>query len=162
MCCEGRISAELEEETRFLLARPALLPTGSAGCGRQSADCSPLACLRQALERKLCKETAFVAADVAGLSANWFDASRRSRATGFAGRAARSAAPLPCLCSARELSLRHRPNWRKLLVLRPEAGSPVEVQEAKSPGEELESEELSNVLFAALNFPFASWFIERE
>ena len=34
-------------------------------------DCSPLACLRQALERKLCKETAFVAADVAGLSANW-------------------------------------------------------------------------------------------
>ena len=82
-----------------------------------------------------------------------FNACRRSRATGFAGRAARSAAqrqdrgagesrrngrlfnprrifrlfspaPLPCLCSARELAWRHQPNWRRLFVLRPEAGSP--------------------------------------
>ncbi len=52
-----RISAKQTRNTRFLLTRPALLPAGSAGCGRKSADCSPLACLRQALGRKLSKET---------------------------------------------------------------------------------------------------------
>ena len=54
---ERRISAKLAGETRFLLACPALLLTGSAGCGRQSADCAPLACLRQALGRKLQRST---------------------------------------------------------------------------------------------------------
>ena len=32
----------------------------------------------------------------------------------------------------------------------------------KSPGEELESEELSNVFLAALNSPFVSWLLEHE
>ena len=43
-----------------------------------------------------------------------------------------SPAPLPCLCFARELAWRHIPNWRRLFVLRPEAGSPEWVQGASS------------------------------
>ena len=79
------------------------------------------------------------------------------------------------ISSARELSWRHRPNWRRLFVLRPEAGSPEWVQGLRAPGKpalglvfsekragrpriqagpgaELEAAEASNVPLAALHF----------
>ena len=140
-----------------------------------------------------------------------FAASRRSRATGFAGRAARSAAQrqdrgagesrrivtngisqtwlsacfLPRLCPAfalpgnslddigqtggdclfyspkpvrpprsRGLRAPEKPALG-LVFSEKRAGRP----RKKSPGEELESEELSNVLLAALSFPFVLWLL---
>ena len=51
--------------------RPALLPSGSAGCGRQSTDCSPLVSLRSTLFASLAAKAAISGAGSPLLFRSW-------------------------------------------------------------------------------------------
>ena len=104
-----------------------------------------------------------------------FNANNRSRATGFAGRAARSAAKTwqtdrQMNAFIFRLASRFSLPGNSFGAIGQTGGhclfcAPEPVRQKGSraqagPGEELESEELSNVPLAALNFQFPSWLLK--